>query len=330
MKILVTGATGRIGANLVKSLLDKGHQIRGFVYPGDASRADKLNRYPQVEIVAGDLRNYDDVKSALDGIEAIYHLAAAFGGPFDNRDYLRINGDGTLNLLEVARTLPNFHRFIYASTEAVYWELTQKGRLFETPITEDMVAKHHHMPYFLTKWVGEELCMTYHYQYQIPATIFRFSTVIEPSEFLNESGLPARFLHYPVVKGSEKFVIKLNPDPDGRPYKEQLCDVRDIASGLVLGVEKDQAIGQVFNLAGAVMMEWGETVKQLSERFNIGYVEEKQAQAHFFEIDIRKIRKLLGYEPVHDLNSVLETALAIRKGEDAGVIATGVRYGPAA
>lgn len=328
MRILVTGATGRIGANLVKALLEKGHRIRGFVYPGDASRAHKLDKYPQVEIMAGDLRNYDDVKTALEGMEVIYHLAAAFGGPFDNRDYLAINGGGALNLLEVARTLPNFHRFIYASTEAVYWELTQKGRLFEKPITEDMVAKYHHMPYFLTKWIGEELCMTYHYQYQVPVTVFRFSTVIEPSEFLNESGLPARFLLSPVVKGSEKLVIKLNPD--GRPYKEQLCDVRDIASGLVLGMEKDQAVGEVFNLAGAVMFEWGETVRYLSKRFNIGYIEEKQPQAHFFEIDITKIRKLLGYEPIHDLKSVVDTALAIRRGEDVGVISTGVRYGPAA
>ena len=45
MKILVTGATGRVGANLVKALLEKGHQVRAFIYPGDASRMDKLDTY---------------------------------------------------------------------------------------------------------------------------------------------------------------------------------------------------------------------------------------------------------------------------------------------
>ena len=84
MKILVTGGTGRIGANLVKRLLDRGHDIRSFVYPGDSSRADKLDSYDRVETVVGDLRNLDDVKQAVDGVDAIYHLAAAFGGPFDN------------------------------------------------------------------------------------------------------------------------------------------------------------------------------------------------------------------------------------------------------
>ena len=62
MKILVTGGTGRIGANLVKRLLDRGHDIRSFVYPGDSSRADKPDDYDRVETVVGDLRNLDAVK----------------------------------------------------------------------------------------------------------------------------------------------------------------------------------------------------------------------------------------------------------------------------
>ena len=68
MKILVTGGTGRIGANLVKRLLDRGHDIRSFVYPGDSSRADKLDTYDRVETVVGDLRNFDDVKKRLMGL----------------------------------------------------------------------------------------------------------------------------------------------------------------------------------------------------------------------------------------------------------------------
>ena len=103
MKILVTGATGRIGANLVVQLLAAGHSIRSFVYPGDASREGKLDSYQQVETVYGDLRNYDDVREAIKGVDVIYHLAAAFGGPFDNRDYLHINAMGTLNILECIR-----------------------------------------------------------------------------------------------------------------------------------------------------------------------------------------------------------------------------------
>ena len=142
MKILVTGATGRVGANLVLALLDAGHDVRSFVYPGDASRAHKLDRFERVETVSGDLRSFDDVRAALQGVDAVYHIAAAFAAPFNHREYLEINANGTLNLLEAIREeLPGLHRFAYACTEAVYWDAPYRGRYFEEPITEEMAAE---------------------------------------------------------------------------------------------------------------------------------------------------------------------------------------------
>ena len=220
MKILVTGGTGRIGANLVTRLLDKGHDVRSLVYPGDASRAHKLDAYANVETVTGDLRNLEDVRNAVKGVDAIYHIAAAFGGPFDNRQYLDINAMGTLNLLESVRTeCPNLHRFVYACTEAVYWKLEDYGRYFEEPVTEDMVARYHHMPYFLTKWIGEELAMAYYYQYQVPSTSFRFSTVIEPSEFINQAGIPMRLAF---SSAYERYKSDNSDDPDTQAMLDDL------------------------------------------------------------------------------------------------------------
>ena len=71
MKILVTGGTGRIGANWLTRLLDAGHRVRGFVYPADASRARKLDAYDGVETVFGDLRVPEDVSKAVAGVDAI-------------------------------------------------------------------------------------------------------------------------------------------------------------------------------------------------------------------------------------------------------------------
>ena len=359
MNILITGGTGRIGANLAKQLLAKGHTIRSFIYPGDASRAHKLDGYGGVETVVGDLRNFADVKAAVRGVDAIYHLAAAFGGPFDNRQYLEINGMGTINLLEAVRSeCPQLHRFVYACTEAIYWRLEERiphlqgkeSRYFEEPISEAMVARYHQMPYFLTKWVGEELVMAYHYQYGVPATSFRFSTVIEPGAFLNEAGLPKLFLFSPVYElyraqssanpaeqamidaikalwtGEERFLLSRNPN--GRPHRQQFCDVRDIVQGLVLGLEREEASGQEFTLAGAVF-DWGEIVPYLAERYGLAYVEARIPPPNYFEFDLSKIKRLLGYQPQHDFASILATAEAIRRGEETGVIPTGIRFGPA-
>ncbi|MCY3979757.1 MAG: NAD(P)-dependent oxidoreductase, partial [Chloroflexi bacterium] len=287
MKILVTGGTGRIGANLVLRVLDAGHSIRSFVYPGDASRARKLDAYEGVETIYGDLRNPDDVGTAVAGVDAIYHLAAAFQGPFDNRQYLDINAMGTLNMLESVREqCPNLHRFVYASTEGVYLDARVNGRYSPVPNTEDRRIKYPNMGYLMTKWLGEELAMVYHYQYEVPACAMRFSTVIEPSEFLNEAGLPSMFLYSETyanysdpesrhVKdapgaddpdaqamiaalragwdGEEKLLLSLNPD--GSPYRQRFGDVRDIADGLTLALENDVAVGEIFNLSGAALFD---------------------------------------------------------------------------
>ena len=352
MKILVTGGTGRIGANLVTRLLARGHEIRCFVYPGDAGRAGKLDAFAGVETVAGDLRNLEDVRRAVKGVDAIYHLAAAFGGPFDNRQYLDINAMGTLNLLESVRTeCPNLHRFVYACSEAVYWRLEVYGRYFEEPIREEMVARYLQMPYFLTKWIGEKLAMTYFHQYGVPATSFRFSTVLEPSEFFNGAGLPTRLALSTELERYESMSsddadtqamlddlkaqwtgedrLLLSRNPNGVPYKQPFCDVRDIALGLTLGLEREEAVGEEFNLGGAAILDWGEAVPWLAERYGTGYADARLPSANYFTLDLTKVRTLLGYEPQHDFKSVVETAEAIRRGEETDVVPTGVRYAEA-
>ena len=272
-----------------------------------------MDAFAGVETVAGDLRNLEDVRRAVKGVDAIYHLAAAFGGPFDNRQYLDINAMGTLNLLESVRTeCPNLHRFVYACSEAVYWRLEVYGRYFEEPIREEMVARYHQMPYFLTKWIGEKLAMTYFHQYGVPATSFRFSTVLEPSEFFNGAGLPTRLAlsteleRYESMFGDDADTqamlddlraqwtgedrLLLSRNPNGVPHKQPFCDVRDIALGLTLGLEREEAVGEEFNLGGAAILDWGEAVPWLAERYGTGYADARLPSANYFTLDLTKIR----------------------------------------
>ena len=350
MRILVTGGAGRVGANLVPLLLAAGHEVRALLYPGDASRAHKLDAFTAVETVTGDLRNPDDVDRAVHGVDAVYHLAAAFMAPFDNRQYLAVNAMGTLNLLESVRAhCPSLHRFVYASTVAVYLRLEDNGRYFEEPIREEMTARYHQMPYFLTKWIGEELTMAYHHQYGLPATSFRFSTIFEPSEFLNDAGLPkvlafsSAYEQHKSMQSSDPGTqamidtlhsqwtgedqLLLSRNPNGLPYKEHFSDVRDIARGLLLAIEKEEAVGEEFNLAGNVIIDWGEAVPLLADRFGVLYADARLPTPVHYTLDLSKIRTRLGFQPRHDLDSVIATAEAIRRGAETDVVPTGIRYG---
>ena len=351
MRILVTGSNGRIGANLVRRLLRQGHEVRGFVFPGDASRVHKLDGIANVELVEGDLRDYAAVQRAVRGVDAVYHIAAAFASPHDNIEYLQINGLGTLHVLEAIRAhAPELQRLVYACTEAVYWRTEDDGRLFERPIREHEVSQSMAMPYFLTKWIGEELCMNYHYQYGVPTVVCRFTTVLEPSELLDAEGIPQYWslAHYrerlrglsdpsPAERearaqldaawqeGRRLLVCRC---PDGRSFKQEWCDVRDIAKGLALALDADAAVGEAFTVGGLLTV-WEELVPALAERLGVGYADVRMPSPNYFEFDHTKVRELLGFTPDHDFWSTLDAALAIRAGRETDVVPTGVRYGSA-
>lgn len=349
MKILVTGSHGRVGGNLVKRLLNKGHDIRGFVYPGDASRAGKWEGIDAVEVIEGDLRDYEAVSRAVEGVDAIYHLAAAFASPHSHIEYLQINGLGTLHLLEAVREkVPNLQRFVYACTEAIYWKVEESGRLFEEPISEDMVSATHAMPYFLTKWIGEELVMNYHVQYGVPSVVCRFATIFEPSEFLTEDGVPKFCPLRPALERLRRMKnssddqrtqlaslekawedgarVLISRCPDGRSFKQEWADVRDIALGLSLGLDRDEAVGEAFTLGGMLIV-WEDDVPKIADYLGVGYAEATMPAPNFFEFDRTKTQNLLGYRAEHDLWSTLNAALAIREGKETDVVPTGVRYG---
>ena len=89
----------------------------------------------------------------------------------------------------------------------------------------------------------------------------------------------------------------LSRNPNGKPFRQQWRDVRNIVQGLVLGIEKDQAVGQELNLAGAALFDWGELVPYQAERYQMDNVEARLPVANYFELDLSKIQTLLGYQP---------------------------------
>ena len=120
MQILITGITGRIGANLASVLARKGHAVRGLVWPRDP-RVEKLQDL-DLDLQEGSLTDPEDVDRVVAGCDAVYHLGAAFqgGGPFTEADYFEINVRGTFNILEAARTQKGLEHLFFASSDAVY------------------------------------------------------------------------------------------------------------------------------------------------------------------------------------------------------------------
>lgn len=113
MKVLVTGANGLLGSNLVRQLLKNGHEVIAFVLKNsDLSTIKGL----QLKIVEGNILNIEDLREASTQVDAIFHLAASTA-LWPERDELinKINIDGTKNVIEVAKEI-NVKRLIYVGT----------------------------------------------------------------------------------------------------------------------------------------------------------------------------------------------------------------------
>ena len=324
MRILITGITGRIGANVAAGLKDAGHDILGLVWPEDP-RTQKLEEMG-VELVEGTLTSESDVRSVVEGVEAIYHLGAAFqgGGPFSENDYFDINIRGTFNVLEAARANTDLKHMIFASTDAQYAKYPPDG--MDDPIREDAMPREPSGWYPLSKSVGEELCNGYIRTFRLPISIIRFCMVVGAGEILdfrqfylsNLRSRPELEAHW---KGDERLVLLR--DRKNRPFKKHIADVRDIVQGCLDTLGKEPAFGQTIQLAGPKAFTWDEAIPYLSEKLDIPYIDVvSEGTPTHYQFDLSKARELLGFEPQYDIITMIDDALRFRAGENIGVLPT--------
>ena len=114
MKILVTGATGKVGSRLVKRLAQRGDHVRALVR--DRTRADQLDS--RIELVVGDLLDPSSLTAAVHGVDAVVHCAAFFRGATPEQAHA-VNDLGTQHLANAARAA-SVKRFVFTSTGTVY------------------------------------------------------------------------------------------------------------------------------------------------------------------------------------------------------------------
>jgi nucleoside-diphosphate-sugar epimerase len=181
VKCLVTGAAGFIGSHLCERLLEAGHDVAGLdafipFYPRAVKEPNLANfrNHPRFLWRQLDLR-HDDLSAALDGVEAVFHLAAMPGLPrswteFDL--YEGCNVRATFRLLEAVRH-HRLDRLVYASTSSVYGRFSSGDESLPTrPIS----------PYGVTKLAGENLCRAFADEHGLPLIVLRYFSVYGPRQ----------------------------------------------------------------------------------------------------------------------------------------------------
>jgi nucleoside-diphosphate-sugar epimerase len=290
-KVLVTGAAGYIGSVLVRQLLNRGHRVRAFdnlTFGGESL----IGVYgdPNFEFQKGDVRNRADIAAAVDGVDAVVHLAAIVGDPACAQQpelAKEINWEASADLFDLCKAKSDVKRFIFASTCSNYGKMPGDGYLNEgsplRPVSlyaELKVKFEHHL---LASETREDF---------IP-TALRFATVYGLSPRVRFDLTVNEFTRE-IALGRE---LKIFGERFWRPY----CHVEDLARSCVLTLEsapakvKHQVFGVGDTSENYQKAMLAEELLKVAPDAKIRYVS-KSEDPRDYRVDFSKIKNELGFK----------------------------------
>ena len=298
-KVLVTGAGGFIGSHLTEALVREGYDTKAFVFYNSFNSWGWLDLCDievkgQFEVFAGDIRDPHGVRKAMEGCDAVLHLAALIAIPYSYHSpdtYIDTNIKGTLNVIQAARDL-EVSKVIHTSTSEVY------GTAQFVPITEDHPLQGQ-SPYSASKIGADQIAMSFYSSFEMPVSILRPFNTYGPRQ-------SARAVIPTIITqiASGKQQIKLGSIHPTRDFNH----VEDTVSGFLSALESDQGVGEVINLGSGFEISIGDTVKLISDLMEtkIEILKDNQrirpenSEVERLWADNSKAKHLLDWEPKND------------------------------
>jgi NAD dependent epimerase/dehydratase len=297
-KILVTGADGFIGSHLTEALVRAGYETRAFVLYNSMNSWGWLDRPAEdvkghFEVVAGDIRDPHGVANAMEGCDAVLHLAALIAIPFSYHSpdsYVATNVTGTLNVLQAARRLGT-ERVISTSTSETY------GTAQFVPITEEHPVNGQ-SPYAATKVAADQLALSFQKSFGTPVAVLRPFNTYGPRQSAR-AVIPTIISQ--IAAGERK--IKLGALSPTRDF----TFVHDTAQGFIKAMECDACVGEATNIGSDFEISIKDTVALIAEVMGVE-IEVVSDEERFRPADseverlyagVDKARRLFGWAPEH-------------------------------
>lgn len=340
MRVLITGGAGFIGSHTADVLLDKGLPVRILdnleppVHQG--VRPSYLS--PEAELIRGDVRNRDEFRRALDGIDAVLHLAAYQDYLPDFSHFYQVNAVGTALLYEliVAQNLP-IQKVVIASSQAVYGEgpynCPEHGRSWPSartlgqleqrdwdfrcphcravlvPCAADESIVNADNSYAISKHTQERIGFTLGRRYDIPTTALRYSIVQGPRQsFSNAYSGACRIFCLRMRFGNPPLVYE-----DGGQLRDYV-NIADVASANLLALEHPETVGEAFNVGGGRGVSVLDFARVVSEAYGSSVAPEIPGKYRFGDTrhivsDISKLSRL-GWYPRKTVRDSVQSYIA--------------------
>lgn len=313
MKILITGGAGFIGSNLCEALTNLGHQViclDNFA-TGKMENIQPLLSHPDFKLITGDIRNLDDCRLAVEGVDYVLHEAALGSVPRSINDPITtndVNVGGFLNMLVAARDA-KVKRFVYAASSSTY------GDSESLPKVEDVIGRPL-SPYAITKYVNELYADVFSRTYGTECIGLRYFNVFGRKQDPNGAYAAVIPLFVKQLMHHESVII----NGDGE-YSRDFTYIDNVIQMnlLALSTTNSEALNTVYNTAFGDRTTLNLLVGYLKEFLSdydpeitdieIVHGPNRAGDIPHSLASIDKAKSKLGYNPRHNLRDGLKEAV---------------------
>jgi NAD dependent epimerase/dehydratase len=302
MKVLVTGAGGFIGSHLTELLVKQGFEIKAFVRYNSKNSWGWLESSPvknDIEIISGDIRDYDSVSNALKDCKAVFHLAALIGIPYSYvspKAYIETNITGTYNILQASKDF-ELEQVLITSTSETY------GTAQYVPIDENhpMVGQS---PYSATKIAADHLSISFHRSFNLPVKIVRPFNTYGPRQ-------SARAIIPTII--SQIFSDKQSLTIGNLAPTRDLTYVKDTCNGFLEIFKSEKLFGEITNIGMGQEIQINDLVKKIlklteskkSIETDKNRIRPDNSEVERLMCNNKKLINNTGWKPAYDLDKGL-------------------------
>ena len=282
MKVIVTGAVGFIGTNLVKRLLRDNHQVISLDNYSTGFKENEQNGCEYIDVDISDKSKLYYELSKFDKPDLVFHLAALarIKPSFDNpTETFNVNVNGTINILDWAKSNGNIP-VVYAGSSSSHGDLYSN-------------------PYTFTKWQGELLCEMYNKIYRLPNVITRFYNVYGPHQILDGAYAAVIGVFEKQYRDGQKLTITGNGE-----QRRDFTHVDDIVDGLVRsGLNIEKVDGKILELGRGVNFSINEIASFYDRPTK--YIEKRPGEMWTTLCESIEARELLNWNPTIGINDYI-------------------------
>jgi UDP-glucose 4-epimerase len=316
-RILVTGATGKVGQTFIRRFLSDPRfdtfRVRALLHNR------KLPSRERLEMLHGSIRDVETVNAAIDGVTHVLHLATVKETPTEIMD---VAIKGMFWLLEACRNSPIFQQFILIGGDAALGHFVYPHPI---PVTETQRHTAYAGCYALSKVLEEVMLEQYYIQYDLSGCNLRAPWIMEKDDFKYQLSFGEDVFGGPRWRdlvGHEKAdeYVKTQTIPvmigaDGKPVKRNFVHVEDLVTAILCAIDSPAAHQQTFNICMDEPVDYGAVGKYLSQTRGLPTVE-VQTPYYSTWLDNTKAKFLLDWRPEYDLKKMIDSAWDYQRAPD--------------